>query len=534
MTQDPANSTGLARRDFLKTFSMAGSIAGALAGVRATASTTPAKAEHARTIKSNGTATSVHDITQLSALELSAAIRVRHVSCVEVMNAYLTQISQFNPTHKAIVSLAAPELLLEQAELADAALRAGRYAGWMHGFPHAVKDLANVAGFITSKGSPLYVHQRATDDDIFVARIKAAGAIITGKTNTPEFGLGSQTYNQVFGATLNPWDGLSTVGGSSGGAAATLALQMAPVADGSDLMGSLRNPAAYNNVIGFRPTPGRVPITPLFIEELPCNGPMGRTVSDTAMLLSTMAGYDPRSPTSLHEDPLQFKNNLSRDWRDTRIGWLGDFSGYLPMEPGVLSLCETALSSFGDIGCIVDDAVIDFPIDSLWQVWLTFRHWLVAGLRHEDYVDPARRAQLKPECIWEIEGGQQLDAQSIFNASVERGRFYSALLSLFEQFDFLVLPAAQVFPFDASIPWPKEIAGRQMDTYHRWMEVVVPGTLSGCPIAAVPAGFSTNGLPMGLQIIGPRFKDFPTLQMAYAYEQASRWNLDYHPPKVIR
>lgn len=532
MTESPANSTDLARRHFLKTFSMAGSIAGAVTGGLMSTSAASAYAEHASATKTNGAARSAQNITQLSALELSAAIRARQVSCVEVMDAYLTQIIQLNPTYNAIVSLADPESLLEQAEVADAALTAGRYAGWMHGFPHAVKDLSNVAGFITSKGSPLYAHQRAGSDDIFVERIKAAGAIMTGKTNTPEFGLGSQTYNPVFGTTLNPWDGQSTVGGSSGGAAATLALQMAPVADGSDLMGSLRNPAAYNNVIGFRPTPGRVPLTPLFIEELPCNGPMGRTVRDTAMLLSTMAGYDPRSPTSLTDDPMQFTHNLARDWHGTRIGWLGNFAGYLPMEPGVLSLCETALGSFEAIGCVVDEAVIDFPMDSLWQVWLAFRHWLVAGMRQHDYADPARRAQLKPECIWEIEGGQQLNAQSIFNASVERARFYTALLTLFERFDFLVLPAAQVFPFDASIPWPKEIAGHQMDTYHRWMEIVVPGTLSGCPIAAVPAGFSPKGLPMGLQIIGPRFKDFATLQMAYAYEQASRWNLDYHPKPI--
>ncbi len=506
---------GLPRRQFLKA-------ASATAGLLATAGS----------ITSVAASNKVSDITAMTALNLSSAIKTRQLSCLEVMTAYLDRIDQNNATFNALVSLADKEVLLQQASKADEELSRGSYRGWMHGFPMAIKDLANAEGFLTTQGSPLYANVVAKKDDIHVARMKAAGGIVVGKTNVPEFGLGSQSYNPIFGATKCAWDGFSTAGGSSGGAAASLALQMQPVADGSDLMGSLRNPAAFNNVIGFRPTPGRVPIYGLFVEDLPCNGPMGRNVSDTAMLLSTQAGYHPSAPTTIPADPAQFAAPLGRDFKGAKIGWLGDFDGYLPMEAGVLSLCEQALSAFGDIGCEVEAARIDYSMAQLWQTWLTFRHWIVAGLHKHEYLNPEQRSLLKPECQWEVEGGLQLSAEDVFNASVARAQFYAALLRTFERYDFLVLPAAQVFPFDANIHWPKEIAGKSMDTYHRWMEVVVPGTLSGCPVAAVPAGFGRDGLPMGLQIIGPRYKDFATLQIAFAYEQASRWNLDYKPQAV--
>ena len=308
-----------------------------------------------------------------------------------------------------------------------------------------------------------------------------------------------------------------------------LALNLVPVADGSDLMGSLRNPAAFCNVIGFRPTPGRVPIATGFMEELPCNGPMGRTVSDTARLLASMAGFHPASPLSLDDDPAQFEAPLMRDWRGTRIGWLGDFDGYLATEPGVMELCEDALGAFRDLGCTVEDAAPGYSMASLWQTWLVFRHWIARQRGVAMYEDERLRAQLKPELIWEIEGGAELSGEDIARASGERAAWYAALLRAFERYDFLVLPTAQVFPFPATLHWPQEIDGRTMDTYHRWMEVVVPGTLSGCPVANVPAGFGGNGLPMGLQIIGPRYADFRTLQMAFAYEQASGWNLTHRP-----
>jgi amidase len=471
-------------------------------------------------------------IVSLSALQLAQAIQGKSVSCVEVMGAYLAHIDRFNPRFNALVSRPDSEVLLAEAAQRDSELAKGRVRGWMHGFPHAPKDLTDARGLITSNGSPIFSNNVASEDSVHIARIRKAGAIMIGKTNVPEFGMGSQTYNTVFGPTLNAYDGVSTAGGNSGGAAAGLALQMLPVADGSDFMGSLRNPAGYNNVIGFRPTPGLVPLEDSFIEQLPCNGPMGRNVSDTAMLLSTMAGYAAHKPTSLVSDPARFTEPLKRDFKGTRIGWLGDFKGYLPMESGILPLCEQALNSFGDIGCTVDSANIDFPMADLWQTWLVFRHWLSRGGALPLYENQALRAQLKPELIWEVEGGLRLTGEQVYSASQKRAQWYEALLAAFKTYDYLVLPTAQVFPFDAKIHWPKEIAGRQMDTYHRWMEVVIAGTLSGCPVVNIPAGFGPGGRPMGMQLIAPRHQDLSALQCAYAYEQAAQWNLKHSPPAL--
>jgi amidase len=298
------------------------------------------------------------------------------------------------------------------------------------------------------------------------------------------------------------------------------------VADGSDMMGSLRNPAAFNNVIGFRPSFGRVPYGPsleIFFSQLGYEGPMGRSVSDTAMLLSTMAGFDDRAPLSIKEDPLQFSHDLQADMRGRKLGWLGDLNGYLPMETGILELCEQSLKYFEDLGCTVEAATIDYPMDRLWQTWLTLRHWLVWGSIGHHYKPIENRDKIKPEAIWEIENGLGLEAVDVYNASVERSAWYQALVDAFATYDYLVLPSAQVFPFDAKVHWPKQVAGRTMDTYHRWMEVTVPGSLSGCPIANVPVGFNKKGLPMGMQIIGPATEDLKVLQLAHMYEQASGW-----------
>jgi len=375
------------------------------------------------------------------------------------------------------------------------------------------------------------MHRESPSDSIHVARIKQAGAIIIGKTNVPEFGLGSHTYNPVFGPTCNAFDHSKTAGGSSGGAAVGLAMRMLPVADGSDFMGSLRNPAAFNNCIGFRPTPGLVPLSDSYIEELSCNGPMGRNVKDTAMLLSVMAGHSPASPSSLPINPQQFTQPLAKDWKGVRIGWLGDLNGYLPMEAGVLDVCVQALRSFQTIGCQVEDATLEYSMPELWQTWLTLRHWLVRKKNLPLYANATLREQLKPELRWETRHGKALTADDVSKASTERAALYHAMRALFERYDFLVLPSAQVFPFAIETHWPDSIAGATMDTYHRWMEIVIVGTLSGCPVINVPAGFSapSAGLPMGLQIISKRHADFAALQIAAAYEEATRWNLDYLP-----
>ena len=462
------------------------------------------------------------DITAQSALDLSAAVLARRLSCRAVMEAYLARISAVNPTINAIVSLRAEAELLAEAEAADRALMDGRPRGWLHGIPFAVKDLSEARGLPCTYGSANYADHVPDFDDIHVERIRAAGAIFIGKTNAPEMGLGSHSYNSVFGVTRNPYDPGKSAGGSSGGAAAALAARLVPVADGSDMMGSLRNPAAFNNVIGFRPSFGRVPGLghEVYMGQLAVNGPMGRTVADVARLLATQAGHDPRDPLSLPDEDLAPGN---ADPAGARIGFLGDYGGYLAFESGILDLCRAALDVFSGMGCAVKEVAPGFDMDRLWQAWRTLRHFLVAAAQAGDYGDAERRARMKPEMIWEIENGLGLAAAEVHAASAVRSDWYRHMLSLFTRYDFLVLPAAQVFPFDAALSWPKAIAGRQMDTYHRWMEVVIGPTMAGLPVAAMPVGFGDGGLPAGFQIIGPPRADRAVLGMAAAYEARTDW-----------
>ncbi len=460
-------------------------------------------------------------IVSLSACALSEHLHARKLSCREVMAAYLDRIDALNPRHNAIVSLQPRDLLFAQADARDAQLARGETMGWMHGFPMAIKDLAATAGIRTTCGSPLLADHVPDDDAIVVARMKAAGGVVIGKTNTPEFGLGSHTYNPVFGITRNAFDAGKSAGGSSGGAAVSLALQLQPVADGSDMMGSLRNPAAFNNVFGFRPSSGRVPGGPLgdqFVSQLATDGPMGRSVADVAMLLSVQAGYDARAPLSVAEGGEAFARPLASAVKGLRIGWLGSLEGYLAMEPGIIELCETALQRLAALGCIVEPAALGYPPEKVWQTWLTWRRWLVAGRLAPYFADPAQRVRLKPEARWEAEQGQGLTGADTYAASLDRTAFYRHLLGLFERFDFLVLPTAQAWPFDAARDWPKAINGRSMDTYHRWMEVVIYATLGGLPAISVPVGFGAAGLPMGMQLMGRPLADLAVLRLAYAYE----------------
>lgn len=511
----PGTTQGMGRREFLRRaglLSMAAVVPGTFAGAgkALAAAGRPATSE----------------IVMADALELSDWIKARKVSCREVMVAYLDHVERINPIVNAIVSLQDRGRLLKEADERDAQLARGQYLGWMHGMPQAPKDLTATAGIPTTQGSPLFKDYVPKQDSVIVERVRRNGAILIGKTNTPEFGLGSVCYNNVFGTTLNAYDQTRNAGGSSGGAAVALATRMLPVADGSDMMGSLRNPAAYNNVFGFRPSQGRVPFGPageVYFQQMGYEGPMGRTVRDVARLLSVQAGHDARLPMSIDQDPAAFAAPLQRDFRGTRIGWMGDYGGYLPTEPGVLALCRDALKGFEAIGCRIDEVVPDYPMEQLWQTWLTLRHFSIAGLGGSLYADPAKRAQMKPEAVWEIEGGLRLTGAEVWKASVQRSKWYEALRKLFETCDYLVLPSAQVFPFDAGLHWATEIAGKRMDTYHRWMEIVVGGTLAGLPILNVPAGFNAQGLPMGLQVIGKAQADLAVLQIGHAYEQATRW-----------
>ncbi|WP_441635513.1 amidase [Cupriavidus sp. 2MCAB6] len=472
-------------------------------------------------------------IVMMPAWQLSRAIHARQLSSREVMTAYLDHIARVNPGANAIVALREREVLLQEAAACDQALAAGRPAGWMHGMPQAPKDLALTRGIRTTFGTPIFRDNVPTVDAIIVERARAAGAVLIGKTNTPEFGLGSQTFNPVYGATRNPFDAGRTAGGSSGGAAAALSLRMLPVADGSDFGGSLRNPAGFCNVYGMRPSAGRVPYGPaaeVFIQQLGYEGPMARTVADVALLLATQAGPDPRTPQALAQDPVlatltpaNVADALKTNLKGKRVAWLGDWHGYLSMEAGILPLCEDALKAFPAFGVSVEAIKPPFSPERLWKTWLVHRHFLVGNGMLAFYQDPAKRALLKDAAIWEIEGMLKLSASDIYAASMERTAWYQALLGVFKDFDYIAVPTAQVFPFDVNQPWPKQIAGREMDTYHRWMEVVFPWTLSGCPAISVPVGFGPQGLPMGMQLIGRPRDDLSVLRLARAYEEERDW-----------
>ena len=474
----------------------------------------------------------VSNIVAMDAVALADAIRTKRIACVEVMDAYLDHIDRFNPTVNAIVSLQNRGDLTDQAKARDVQLARGEYLGPLHGFPHAVKDLAATKGIRTTQGSRIFKDFVPAADTIMVDRLKRAGAIIIGKTNVPEFGLGSNTYNDVFGRTLNPYDQTRTAGGSSGGAGVALALKMLPVADGTDHGGSLRNPAAFNNVFGFRTSYGRVPSPGLevFYAWMSVAGPMARSVPDLAMLLSVQAGYDPRLPQSNHQDPGQFAQSLKRDFKGTRIAWSGDFGGVMPFEPGVLDLCRTALKTFEALGCTVEEAWPDYPIERVFPTWRTLRAWQAGTNLKDLYADPVKRALMKPEAQFEVESGNKLSAFEVFDASVIRTAWYQAVRTFYEKYDYFILPAGQVFPFDATLDWPKQIAGKTMDSYHRWMEVMIPITMAAAAGLAVPAGFGGNGLPMGLQITGPNHSEFALLQLAHAYDEATQWVAKRPPP----
>ena len=477
------------------------------------------------------------ELTRLSASALSDAIHARQVSCREVMQAYLARIHAVNPAFNALVSLQDDAVLLQQADARDAQLARGTSMGWMHGMPQAIKDLSNAAGLPTTLGSPLMRDFVPAEDGLMARRMKAAGCIVIGKTNVPEFGLGSHTFNAVFGPTRNAYDPTRSAGGSSGGAAVALAQRLLPVADGSDFMGSLRNPAAWNNIFGLRPSQGRVPMVPaqeVWVSQLGTEGPMGRTVRDVARLLAGQAGYDQRSPLSIANND-HFTLGLDQfDPKTSRIGWLGDLDGHLPMEPGILDVCGQALQRLDALGCAVAPARLGMAPDKIWEAWLVWRRMLVASRIAPFLLKPANRAHIKPEALWEYDQAQGVTGAQFLSASTTRTAFYQRMLALFEDFDYLALPTAQVWPFDVSQRWPQQIHGVAMDTYHRWMEVVIYATFAGLPCISVPAGFSAEGLPMGLQLIGRPQADFPLLQLAHAYEGAAADVLQRAPIQQAR
>lgn len=461
------------------------------------------------------------EICFAAATELAAWIRARRLSCVEVMAAHLDQIERLNPLVNAVVTLL-PEQAMAAARACDRALAAGSAPDAaqapLFGLPVAHKDLVETRGIRTTFGSPIFADHVPARDALLVERLRAAGAIMIGKTNTPEFGAGSQTFNPVFGATRNPYDLAMTCGGSSGGAAVALACGMLPIADGSDLGGSLRNPASFCNVVGFRTTPGRVPIWPDPTPYLPLlvEGPLARTVADVALLLSAMAGPDPRAPLSLGEPGAIFRRPLARDLRGLCVAWSPDLGG-LPVDRRVAAVFAAQRATFEAIGCQVEEASPDMAgADEIFTTLRALRMELSLG-----HLLDTHRDQLKDTVSWNIEAGRRLTGPAVGRALALHTALLERLRAFFVRYDALVLPVSQVPPFPVEQPYVQEIEGMPMESYLAWMRSCAWISVTGQPALAAPAGFTTEGLPVGLQIVGRPRDDFGVLQLAYAYEQAS-------------
>jgi amidase len=459
------------------------------------------------------------DICFMTATEMAQRIRAGELSCRELMQAHLTQIERINPKVNAIVTQIPPERVLAAAEAADEALTRGEVTGLLHGLPIAHKDLVPTKDLRTTWGSPIFKDFVPDHDGLIVKRLKKAGAITIGKTNTPEFGAGSQTFNQVFGETLNPYDSTKTCGGSSGGAAVALACGMLPLADGSDMGGSLRNPGNFCNITGFRTSPGRVPIWPKLVAWSPLSveGPMARTVKDLALMLSVIAGPHPYSPISIAEPASLFTRPLDRNFKDVRIAWSKDL-GELPVDPRVTRALEDQRHVFEDLGCIVEEDQPDFAdADEIFKVW---RAWNFE-LAFADLLK-SKRALIKDSVIWNIEQGQKLTGPQIGRAEVKRTELYHRVREFMQTHEFLICPVNQVPPFDISQRWVQNIDGVKMDTYIDWMKSCYYITVTGLPAISVPCGFTPEGLPVGMQIVGRHMDDFGVLQMAHAFEQATK------------
>lgn len=458
----------------------------------------------------------MREVLDLGARELARRIAARDLAPEDLMRATLDRIEEVNPDLTAIVALRDREALMGEARLAGAMAPAGP----LHGLPVAVKDLVAVRGVAFTEGSAIHAGRVAEADDALAARLRAAGAIVIGKTNVPAFGLGSHSKNAVFGVTRNPYDTALSAGGSSGGAAAALAARMLPLADGSDMMGSLRNPAAWNNVYGFRPTPGLVPGEVgerVLTHRLSTAGPMARSLEDLETLLEVMSGGGVRAGSGKAPGA-------------PRIGWLGDWGGAYPMEPGILDLAESALAAMEGLGWNVEPVASPFPARALWDSWTTLRSFALALELGHHWRDEDHRARLTAPAEYEISHGFALRGAEIEWAAGVRVGWRAALADLFARFDALVLPSTQCWPFPAERDWPVEVGGRAMDTYHRWMEVTIPASLAGCPVLNLPAGFGAAGLPGGVQLIGPWEGDARLLAMGRGWHRATDWPASRPPP----
>jgi len=416
----------------------------------------------------------------------------------------------------AIVTLVADQAM-ERARLADEAIARGEEVGPLHGLPIAHKDLQITKDVRTTFGSPIYRDFVPTEDSLLVERIRQAGAILVGKTNTPEFGAGSQTFNTVFGATRNPYDTTKTCGGSTGGGAVALATGMLPIADGTDMGGSLRNPASFCGIVGLRPSPGRVPTWPARLgwSPLSVDGPMARTVADVALFLSAIAGPDPRSPIALGESGSRFARPLDRGFEGVRVAWWKDLGG-VPFDPAVTQVVNAQRARFESLGCIVEDAEPDFT--GADEAFKTLRAVsFIAGYRD---LAATHRSMMKDMILWELERAERITASDIGEAELLRTDLYHRVRQFFQHHEFFVLPTVQVPPFDVNQPYPTVIAGVPMTTYIDWMKSCYYISIAGSPAISVPCGFTSEGLPVGLQIVGSHQDEWGLLQIAHAFEQA--------------
>jgi amidase len=462
----------------------------------------------------------IDDLCFRPATELAGMLRARDISARELLEAHLDRISRLNPAVNAVVTLDA-EGARAAADAADAALSAGDDVGPLHGLPVAHKDTHATGGMRTTWGSPLHVDTVPLRDELIVARYKAAGAVRVGKTNVPEFAAGSHTFNSVFGASHNPYRHGLSVGGSSGGAAAALAAGFVPLADGSDMGGSLRNPAAFCNVVGLRPTPGRVSTWPAALgwSQLSVQGPMGRTVADVALQLSVVAGPDARVPISLSDDPAGFAAPLPERLDGLRVAWAPTLGGQVTVDPAVTNALASSVAVFESLGASVDDDCPD--LSGADEVFGTLRAWLFDAT----FSDLARRHpdKLKESIRWNAGLGAKLSGPDLARAEQLHTKLHERMVEFFGRYDVLVAPTTQVLPFPVELEYPTEIAGVHQDNYLEWMRSCTVISATGCPALSVPGGFTPDGLPVGLQIIGQARADRRVLEVGHAFEQATRF-----------
>jgi amidase len=470
------------------------------------------------------------DLCFIPASDLVRLYRARKASPLEVMQAVLARIDAVNPAVNAYVTVARESALTAARRATRALGRKSTVLPPLHGVPVSIKDLTSTKGIRTTWGSLIYQDHVPNEDDLVVQRLKAAGAIVVGKTNTPEFGAGGNTFNAVFGATRNPWNTALTCGGSSGGAAVAVATGMGPIAQGSDLGGSLRTPAAFCGVLGFRTTPGLVPTHPraLVWDTLSVTGPLARTVADIALTLSAMAGPDDRAPLSYEVDTSQFTRAVrAPSIKGWRVAWTPDLHGLIPVDEEVARVAHDALRVLRSLGARVEAACPDFS--EVNDIVRGTRAVAMVAL-HADKL-PAWRERMQKDLVRDIEQGLTLTASEIARSEVLRSLLWHRVRVFMETRDLLVLPTVAVPPFPVEEPYPTEINGKLLESYTQWFYLTYGITVTGLPAISVPCGFTRAGLPVGLQIVGRRRQEAAVLRTAAAFEAAAPW-ADRIPPVV--